>query len=89
VWIPHLGRDLCALAEPGVQRAEPLAENDLARSATVGICSVEPPKPDTLSIVEQLQRDVLAVPGTAMFWRRPHSTEVPAAEPDVVDVDRT
>src|SRR5207302_5297405 len=88
VRIADLGRNLRVVHEGSALRPEPLAEHDLARSAAVGVCSVEPAQADAAGMIEQLQRLGFAVAGAAQVGRRADSAEVAAAEDDAGDVAR-
>src|SRR5205823_3313007 len=86
VRIADLGRDLGAVEEAGALRPQPLAEDDFARSAAVGVCGIEPAKPQRAGVIEQLQRLLLAVAGAAQVRRRADSAEIATAEDDAVEL---
>src|SRR5205823_8357809 len=86
VGIADLGRNLSRLDEERALRPEPLAKNELACAAAVGVCGVEPAKADPPRMVEQLQGLFFTIAGTAQAGRRADSAEIAAAEPDPVDV---
>src|SRR6185503_8043028 len=86
VGVSHLGRYLRSVAEGSALRAQPFAEDRLARSAAVRVGGVEPAKPDVARMIEQLQRPLLAVTSAAQAGRRADPAEIAAAEPDPGDV---
>lgn len=68
---------------------KPFAEDDLARSATVGVSRVEPPDSNSTGMIEQLQCLVLAVAGATQARRRADPAEIAASKEDPLDVTRT
>src|SRR6185503_4399592 len=88
VRIADLGRDLGALDEAGVLLAKPFAEDDLARSAAIGVGGVEAGEPDVAGMVEQPKRLFPAVAGAAQLGRRADAAEIAAAEDDPVELGR-
>ena len=84
--IANLGRNLRAVDEGSALRTKPFAKDDLARSATVGVRSVEPANADATRMIEQLKRLLLAVAGAAQARRGADPPEIAAAEDNPVDV---
>src|SRR5206468_6649670 len=84
--IANLGCDLRVVPERSSLRGKPFAEDDLARPAAIGVGGVEPPQADQPRMIEQLERLLLTVAGTAQFRRRADSAEVAAAENDPLGV---
>jgi hypothetical protein len=84
--IADLGCDLRAADEAIALSAEPFAEDDLARSAAVGVRGVEAAKADAAGMVEQLKRLRFAVAGVAQVRRRADPAEISAAEDDAGEV---
>src|SRR4051794_17409945 len=86
VRIADLGRDLRAVDEGSALRPKPFAKHDLARSAAVGVCSVEPAEADAAGMIEQLQRLAFTVAGPAQVGLGADPAEIAAAEDDAVEV---
>ena len=84
--IADLGRDLRIPNERGVLFAKPFAEHDLAHSAAIGVRGVEPPKPDSACMIEQLKPLFLAVARASQARRRTDATDIAAAENDSFEV---
>src|SRR3982751_132477 len=86
--IADLGRDLRVLEEARALQSEPFAKDDLACSAAVGVCGIEPSKAQPAGMIEQLQGPFFTVAGAAQVRRRSNSAEIATAEHNPVDVAR-
>src|SRR4051794_10811616 len=86
--IADLGRNLHPLDKGRALGPKPLAEDDLARSATVSVCGVEPADAEAARMIEQLKRLLFTVAGAAQVRRRADPSEIAATEDDAVEVAR-
>src|SRR5437660_1585851 len=74
--IADLGRDVGALNEGSALRAQPFAEHDLARSAAIGVCGIEPPETDAPGVIAgarecSTQRELVAIVTIAIIVMMP------------------